>query len=160
VGATVGAGVGTGVLVAGAGVAVGAFVGATVLVGETRGDDVGAAVVTCAGAWVTGAGVGLAGVVVPPGAAGAEACDSGVATGAAGETLSDGLACGIAGVPLFAVSATSRIAVKAASARPMASAGPSTRYRANEVRTGRSLMASHFESRPTPTRHNAHSCES
>jgi hypothetical protein len=153
----VGAGVGTGVLVGGAVVAVGALVGATVgatvLAGVTIGDE-GGAVVGCAGACVPGIGVGRAGAAVPPLALGGEACGEGRAVG---EAVSDGLGCGFAGIPLFALSATSRIAVKAASASPMASAGPSTRYSANDVRTGRSLMPWHFESHPTtPTRDKAH----
>jgi hypothetical protein len=153
--------IGVGVGVAGTGVGVGGFVGAAVgaavRVGEAVGAGVGGAVWTCAGADVAGAGLGLAGASVP-----LLPVDAGASEGTTteGPGASDGTIFAVAeGAPLT-VSATSLVAVKAASAKPMASAGPSTRYSANDARTGRPLMAprARFESLPTPTRDKDHSC--
>jgi hypothetical protein len=152
---------GVGVGVAGTGVGVGGFVGAAVgaavCIGDAVGATVGAAVWTCAGADVAGAGLGLAGASVPLLPADAGASEG---TTTEGPGVSDGMVFAVAEGAPITVSATSLVAVKAASARPMASAGPSTRYSANDVRTGRPLMAPRapFGSLPTPTRDRDHSC--
>jgi hypothetical protein len=118
-------GVGVGV---GAGVAVGGFVGATVGGADRAGDGVedriGAVVGACVGTGVTaGAAVVLAGggVAVLP------LCpelSEGRGTGGAG--ASDVAFAGAEGPPLK-LPPTSFVAVKAASAKPMPSAGPRTR---------------------------------
>ena len=153
--------IGVGVGVAGEGVAVGGLVGTEVgdgeIVGEAVGAGVGAVVGTCAGAGVAGAGVGLAVARVPPFPLGPGPCEGKVAEAAG---VSDGLAVAVAEGPPPTLWLTSLVAVKAASARPTPSAGPSTRYSANDVRTGRPLMTPRTTSwsRPTPRLRYAHSC--
>jgi hypothetical protein len=116
--------VGIGVAVAGAdgiGVALGKpGVGDATLVGGAVGATVGAA---AEGLGVAGAAVSLAGGAVLPLADGPVACAGVVAEG---ESDADGVATGLAAGAPFAP-LTSFVAVNAASARPIASAGPSTR---------------------------------